>query len=187
MRAHTGEGVSGAFFGYVQRQAHTDVAVTICKIYEYETPGGSYELNSISGIIRTLERKDLFTSVQIVAVERFGTQFGNIEKCVSVFAHLKKTYGEFQKQQVDALRRLKDFRDKYAAHAEFGFQIEPLPSHDDFEVLLNFASEFYRMIHDDINNVVPSPIAPHVGTGLIRTLKALGITDPLFDFPKDKN
>jgi hypothetical protein len=169
-----------AFFGYVQSTALEQIALIICKIYEREK---GYELNSIRGVIRRLSERS-FTREQLRGIELFGRKYGNVGVCVDAEQFLCRTVELFGEGHKEALRRLNTFRDKFAAHSEAGIQLQPLPSQDDFECRLQFAYDFYSVIHDSVVGVGPALMSSHSGWSLIRLMEAIGIKDPVFHFPE---
>ena len=175
-----GHKVSGAFFGYVQLLSLESIALTICKIFDYENPKKPYRVNSIDGIMVRIA-KHKFTAVQFKQVECFGRAHGNAA-CADPVEFLRDTASSFRKQHAVALKLLRDFRNQQAAHSQLGAKFKNLPSIDEFELIFDFANDFYRLISDGILNVGPASFAPHAGTGLLNTFKNLGLTDAQFDF-----
>jgi len=173
--------VSSAFFSYVQLLSLESIALSICKIFDYENPKKPYRVNSIDGImVRVAKHK--FTAVQFKQVERFGRAHRNATACADPIEFLRDTVAIFRKQHAVALKLLRDFRNQQAAHSQLGAKFKNLPSIDEFELIFDFANDFYRLISDGILNVGPASFAPHAGTGLLNTFKNLGLADARFDF-----
>jgi hypothetical protein len=83
-----------------------------------------------------------------------------------------------------ALRR---FRDKFAVHGEHGFELETLPSFDDFEALYQFAYDFYFLVSDTFLGIGPALMNIHVSSGFRRLLTQIGVKDPAPGFPLSLN
>lgn len=173
-------GVAIGFFAQVYSMAHESIAVTICKIFE---PEKDFELNSIAGVIRLLGRRR-YTAVQIKDVERFGGKYGNPNACTDPAAFLAQTGELFQKRHETSLRLLRQFRNKFSTHSEFGFKLGPLPSHDDFEDLFQFANDFYRLVSESVNGAGPALMSSRAGPSLIRLLTEIGIESPKYHFSR---
>lgn len=178
-----GHKISGSFFGYVQLLALESIAVTICKIFDYENPKKPYRVNSIDGILARVA-KHKFTAVQLKHVERFGHAYGHTGTCTDAHQFLRDTVGAFRKKHPLTLKRLRDFRNQQAAHSQLGAKFKNLPSIDEFELIFDFAADFYRLISGGILDIGPASFAPHAGTGLLNTFKNLGLADAKFDFPR---
>ena len=186
-----GQQVSGGFFGYVQGAALESAALTARKIYDWEDPRKQYKLNSISGVMARID-KHRFSPEQAKAVERFCVKFGKtvVEKRPATY--LRKTSVAFQKKHTVSLERLRRFRNQHVAHSEFMIfrkgakPDKALPSLEEFEELFDFAVDFYKLVSDGLLNVGPTGFAPYAGTGLVRTLKNLGLPDAQFDFARKR-
>ena len=186
-----GQQVSGGFFGYVQGAALESAALTARKIYDWEDPKKPHMLNSISGVMARID-KHRFSPEQAKAVERFCVTFGNTVVEKHPAAYLRKTSTAFRKKHMVSLERLRQFRNQHVAHSEFMIfrkgakPDKTLPSLEEFEALFNFAVEFYKMVSDGLLNVGPSGFPPYAGTGLVRTLKNLGLPAAQFDFARKR-
>lgn len=176
------ESISPAFFGYCQEVAQDEIALGVCKIFEYEKRGG-HKANSISGVMARLD-KHRFTAIQAKNVERFGQKYGNKATCTKPTEYLRDTVRAFKKQHERSLQRLRDFRNQYVAHSQFDAKkVKSLPSLDEYEAIFDFAADFYRLVSGGILNIGPAFISPRAGMGVLHTLKKLGLTDAKFDFP----
>lgn len=188
-------GLSTAFFGYVQEVSLDMVALTVCKIFEYEKPRKPgkakkpHQIVSIHGVTARLERHK-YTAAQTKSIARFGLKYGNKDACVHPTPFLNDTITGFKLKHQETLRRLRDFRNQRVAHTQFGGtrnRFKRLPSLDEFEAVFDFSEDFYRLISDGILNIGPALIGRQSGMGLVRTLKALGVTEARFDFPPTKD
>lgn len=181
-----GHKISGYLLWYVQLLALESIPLTICKIFDYENPKKPYKLNSISGVMARLA-KHKYTAIHAKNVERFGRRYGNTAACSEPAAFLNDTIAVFRRTHRDALRRMRQFRNQFVAHSQFGAKIETLPSIDEFEAIFDFCADFYKLIGAGILDIGPAAFPPHVGTGLLHTLRNLGLTDAQFDFPPKKS
>jgi hypothetical protein len=156
------------FLGHVQNLALQSIALDISKIYEAHNK--RYELNSIPYIIASLSTHK-FTEQQILFARKFVRKHGLIEDNISLPQVLEKSLQEFTKHHTSAIDRLKNFRDKFAAHSEHGFKPESLPGTDSFEALFVYASDFYSFISERICDVKPAPIGRQASMSLYIYLK----------------
>ena len=161
------------------QSALSEAALCFCKIYERE--GDRYELNSIWGIIRSLQELR-FTDTQIYESQKFSSAVGAAAGD-DVVQNLRSAMGKIIERHAPKIERLRTFRDKFAAHSEHGFSAADLPSHDEFEALYDFAYHFYRFVSEHVVQVVPALIGRQVGMDLVRHFKNLGIEGILWDFP----
>ena len=181
--------ISGGFFGYVQGLAHESMALTIRKIFDREDPKRGFKLNSLSGVMARVE-KHRFTLAQAKAVERFCTQYGYAVPEKKPARTLAKTIEAFRRQHAASLERLRKHRNQQVAHSEFVIYRKgakpdkTLPSLNEFEAFFDFAADFYRLVSDGLLGIGPTGFAPHAGTGLIRTLRNLGLSEARFDFAR---
>jgi len=170
--------VSGAFLGYLQKSAQESLAIYICKIFESSTRN---ELNSISGIIESLpfirlsvEQKPEFAT--------FGKRYENHSEPIDARSYLKGTLGLFCGIHFESLERLKRFRDTIGAHSDSKAAIKALPSLDEFETLLSFATDFYELVSRSLCGVFPANLPRKAGPGFLRMVKTLGVEAAKFDF-----
>ena len=171
--------ISPAFAGYLQATAHNSLAIGIRKLFE---PSGRNDLNSIRGVIDTIEMPRP-PSEALKALANFGAKYGNAASPDDVKAFLGATFDLFCVANSAALERLKVYRDTVGAHSEYKASRDALPSHAEFESLYSFAADLYGVVAREILGVVPAPIPRTTGLGLLRILESLGVTDPHFDFP----
>lgn len=174
--------LSTAFVGYLQASAHSGLAMHFCKIYE---SSGRNDLNSIPGIIESLPRRKP-SKKQQDALSKFGIKYSNAASPEEIKSFLLATFGLFSGLHSESLSRLKRYRDTIGAHSDHKAERNPLPSHSEFELLYDFALDFYNIISEAIVNVGPASVSRKTGLGLVRTLKSLGVKDPQFDFPPDQ-
>ena len=132
-------GASDALFGHMQVLALEAIVVSLCKIYE---PEKSADLNSIDGVVNALANGG-YTDAHRLAAERFAARHGIPRSCGDPKTFLRGVLSAFIDGHAQAFASLRRFRDKQAAHSEQGFEVEALPSFDDFEVLYHFAYDFY--------------------------------------------
>ena len=85
----------------------------------------------------------------------------------------------------DALDRLRKFRNTIGAHSDSKANLESLPSHAEFEVLYEFAKDFYEIVSGSIVGVGPAALPGRVGRGLMKLFEAMGVEGLRFDFGPD--
>lgn len=72
----------------------------------------------------------------------------------------------------------KTFRDKYAAHSEYGFIIDKLPSYDVMEKLLSFGADFCELVYRQFVGVgVVNLTGRDIKSSLMGLLKKSGYED----------
>lgn len=174
--------ISGALLGYLQKSAHESLAIYICKIFE---SSGRNDLNSIPGIIESLPTTPL-SEMQRREFAAFGKKYGNHAAPADAKSYLNGTFTMFRETHAESLAQLKKFRDTIGAHSDSKATISSLPSHVEFESLFSFAKDFYELVSDSINNVVPAMIPRTVGRGFIRLIASMGVEAPRFDFDEEK-
>lgn len=172
--------LSSAFFGHVQFLAHHSIALRVCKIYE---PPNRFELNSIPGAIKSLP-DELVSSDYEVTLEEFASKHG-AQVANDPRATLEATFQCFVESNREPLERLREFRNKVAAHSEADFKIEYLPSRQAFEDLYEFAKDAYETMRLAFHGVNPALFPRKVGSGLHRLLESNGAADPKLAFPRD--
>jgi predicted DNA-binding mobile mystery protein A len=172
-------GASDALFGHIQRLALEAIAVTLCKIYEREK---SSDLNSIDGVINALANTG-YTDVHRTAAERFASRHGMPRSCENPKEFLRGLLTAFIAGHGSIFTELRRFRDKFAVHSEHEFELEQLPSFDDFETLYQFAYDFYFLISDAFLGIGPALMSLPVGTGFTRLLTQIGVGHPVPGFP----
>jgi hypothetical protein len=171
--------ISHALVGYMQKTTLEAIAMHICRIYESSRRN---DLNSITGIIRTLPMGPPST-LQREALTQFGARYGNVASPDEVQGFLSETFRAFSAQHEASLSRLKQYRDEIGAHNDYKATRDALPSHEEFENLYQFALDFYCLVARSFLDVTPAIVHGYAGRGLIRTLKSLGVEEPLFQFP----
>lgn len=127
-------GVGTKFFGYLQNLAISSITLSICKIYEDEK---RYELNSISGVINHLF-KESPVPLNASKFEAFIQKYNGPSAGGPPMDSLRLTFNNFRQKYENELDRFKTFRDKYAAHSEYGFPGGTLPSYDVMEKYFHF-------------------------------------------------
>jgi len=176
------------FFVFLRRACVHLIALDICKIFEkerFKREKVKYELNSIDGVLRSFD-SDKTNVLDTVMIDRFVLKYGpgqdehgtlsppdnNIEK-------LSNAVNNFKKKYHTELERFKTFRDKGAAHSEFLFTQEDLPSYDIMERLFSFGMDFYMLVSEAFIGVGPLNLDAdrRVKASLKGVLKALGIDE----------
>ena len=115
----------------------------------------------------------------------FGVKYGNHAEPTEAKSYLKGTFGLFCGIHSQSIDLLKTFRDKIGAHSDSKANILFLPSHAEFEVLFNFANDFYVLVCRAIIGVSPAKISRNVGHGFIRLLELIGVEKPKFEFDEE--
>jgi hypothetical protein len=137
-------GIGKDLWGHLQWLAFDSICLSICKIYEKEKQNG-YELNSIDGIIRHLSAGTP-PALDAAKLNSFIQKHGGPTEVTSPISSLQLTTVGFRDKYHDELRRFKEHRDKKAAHSEYGFNSEALPSYDVMEKLFFFGADFYDLV-----------------------------------------
>lgn len=169
-----------SFFGFVQNQSLSAVALGLGKVFEREQPD-DYELCSVGGVFRLAKAVPIQnSSVAAEFVRRYGVNASAdwVSDVDQVFSSQRPRIAA----QMQAIDRVRNTR---LAHIQ---QMAPegnLPSIAAFEELLSFAFGFHSFINEAFLNVHPHPTLTdrQVETGLLRILKAIGVTDPRSQFP----
>lgn len=174
--------LSEALVGYIQVTALESLAMQIAKIYERNK---EFELNSIPGVLDSLQEFDANPN-QLAAIAVFGAKYENDENPESAHSHLRNTYRRFTNKHKRSFEMLRHFRNKFGAHSEHNAERKDLPSQFDFEVLFEFAYEFYHLVASSIVGVGPAEIPGKAGAGLIRLLGAAGLHNLRRDFEPDE-
>jgi hypothetical protein len=174
-------GVSRAFLGRLHESAHDGLAMGLCRIYE---SSGRNDLNSIPGVIELLPSKRPNKAVR-EELSEFGRKYSNVAEPDEIHAYILATYGLFTGLNSRPLARLKRYRDTIGAHSDHKAKRDPLPSHDEFERLFDFALDFYGVVSKVVVGVGPAHLDRAAGRGLMRLLESAGVADLEFDFPED--
>lgn len=167
------------FFGHIQYSSLEQIAIGFSRLFEYSNRN---ELDSLPAILRILPEKNDPRTIQ--AVRKFGEKYGNFNRVELTNSHVRGTYALFIEIHSMTIERLREYRDKKGAHRESNKTIESLPSHDDFEALLEFIEEFYKIVSDYFLDIGPALIGRKVGFGLKKILEQLGVDEPKYDFEK---
>ena len=167
-------GASDALFGLMQRLSLEAIIVTLCKIYEREQ---SKDLNSIDGVINALAENG-YNDAQRKAAERFCARHGIPRTCDNPKDYLRNALATFISGKSEVFNSLRRFRSNYAVHSVHGFELEALPSFEEFEALYQFGYDFYFLISDTFLGVGPALMSLHVATGFNRLLEQIGIEHP---------
>jgi hypothetical protein len=166
------------FFGFLRTVCVHLIALDICKIFEKERckrKTVKYELNSIDGVLRSFA-SDKTNVLHTVPIDSFVRKYRNGR---GEHGTLSLTVDGFQAKYQMELGRFKTFRDKWAAHSEYSFTPEDLPSYDIMERLFNFGMDFYMLVSRAFIGVGPLDLNAdrRVKASLKGVLKALGIEE----------
>ena len=166
-------GVGKSFFGHLQQLALRSITLNICKIFEEEK---GYELNSIGGVLRHL-LTEAPTTLDDAKMRDFIRKYNGPSDFGNPICTLQSTIDGFREKFKIELDRFKAFRDKKAAHSEYGIVIETLPSYDVMENLFCFGADFYNLVSAAFVGIVPSDLKTErrVKVGLKRLLEELGL------------
>ncbi|HSB45613.1 MAG TPA: hypothetical protein VLD60_11410 [Nitrospira sp.] len=163
----------GVFFGHIQMRAIESIVLCICKIFEDEK---QYELESIRGVIRYLMTQPA-SCLDESKVKEFLLNYGCVSSADSLAGKLQNTVEVFRTKYKDELERFKTFRDKKAAHSEYGVIIDSLPSYDVMEKLFLFGADFYKLVSAAFVGVGPDNLETNrpVKVNLKNLLERLGL------------
>lgn len=137
-------GIGKDFWGHLQWLALESISLSISKIYEKEKEN-VYELNSIDGVIRHLSAGTP-PALDAGKLKSFIQKYRGSTEVTSPISSLQLTTVGFRDKYHDDLRRFKEHRDKKAAHSEYGFNSEALPSYDVMEKLFVFGADFRDLV-----------------------------------------
>lgn len=144
-------------------------------MYEHQTKG--YELNSISGVFRNLV-KDSAVVLDSSKLKDFIQTYDGTFDNKNIMSSLDGTIKKFRKKYKNELDRFKTFRDKYAAHGEYGFNVNNLPSYDAMDKLLLFGNDFCELVYRQFVGVgVVNMTGRDVKSSLMGLLEELGLKD----------
>jgi hypothetical protein len=169
-----------SFFGFVQTQSLSAVALGLGKVFEREQSNG-YELCSVGGVFRLAKTVPIQNpSVAAEFVRRYG-----VNASTDWVSDIDQVFSSQRPRIAAHLRAIVRVRNTRLAHIQ---QMAPdvnLPSIAAFEELLSFAFNFHSFINEAFLNVHPHPTLTdrQVETGVLRTLKAIGVTAPRSQFP----
>jgi hypothetical protein len=166
-------GIGKSFFGRLQQLAFRSITLNICKIFEEEK---KYELNSIQGVVRHLIT-EAPTALDDTKLRDFIRKYQGPSDFGNPISALQSTIHGFRNKLKVELDRFKAFRDKKAAHSEYGIAIDTLPSYDVMESLFSFGADFYNLISAAFVGVGPCDLRTErkVKVGLKRLLQELGL------------
>lgn len=164
---------AGVFFGHIQMRVVESIALCICKIFEDEK---KYELESISGVVRYLVAQPS-TCLDESRVNEFLLSYGCASSADSPIGKLQSAIEGFRYKYKDELEGLKTFRDKKAAHSEYGASINSLPSYDVMEKLFFFGADIYGLVSAAFVGVGPDNLKTNrpVKVSLKRLLEKIGL------------
>jgi hypothetical protein len=166
-------GIGKSFFGHLQRLAVRSITFNICKIFEKEK---EYELNSIEGVLRQLLTESP-TTLDDAKMRDFIRKYNGPSDFNSPISALQSAIDGFREKFKAELNRFKAFRNKRAAHSQYGIAIETLPSYDVMENLFCFGADFYDLVSSAFVGVSPCDLKTErrVKVGLERLLQELGL------------
>lgn len=175
-------GLANNFFSFLLQSCVVLITLDLCKIYECEKrdkqEGAEYELNSIEGVLESLAARNpavLDASRIDVFVQKYGDGLAGDCTLQALQCSVKTFWAKYQKE----LNRFKVFRNKWAAHSEFEFRPEDLPSYDVMERLFDFGRDFYVLVSESFFSVGPHNVNGDTGVkaGLARLLEGIGIEE----------
>ena len=166
----------GAFLGHLQQQCLICIALDMCKVYE---PQKRNSLNSISGILQELEKMEASPEGSKNSVEFYEKY--RPKDCVGTKS-INEVFVHFTASHAQALTMMKTVRDKYAAHSEYSFLPETLPSHDEFELLWEFGSDFYKCISLGWIGVHPALFGRRASMSFFRHIESVSGKKLRFNF-----
>jgi len=161
----------GDFFAYVQRTAVQQIALELCKIYELN---GSHSLNSLDGTIKALEQEKFKEAWELEMIRDLKRTHGSKKSNPGLI--LAESLEKFMATNRSLLNELITFRDKVVAHAQANYSQGDLPSHDEFELLLNFAEQTCSTVDRFVQQ--RSLDSNHVKYDLLSLMRKVGIKDP---------
>jgi len=174
------KGAGKTFFAFLQGACKKLIALSICKIYEYEK---AYELNSVEGVLKHIIDERL-SALDSSSVCGFICKYENRPDEDELLSSLSSTVAGFKKKYENELERFKTYRDKVVAHSEFGFNLDNIPSYDVMECLFDFGADFYKLVSKDFISNASASVVPFdlnssrkVRTGLSRILSEHCLTD----------
>lgn len=175
-------GLANNFFDFLATSCVVLITLDLCKIYEHEKRDkqkrAQYELNSIEGVLESLAAQNpavLDTS----RIDGFVQKYGDGRAGDCTLQALQRTVKDFIAKYREELESFKAFRNKWAAHSEFEFIPEDLPSYDVMEQLFDFGRDFYVLVSESFISVGPHNVNGDTGVkaGLARLLKGIGVKE----------
>ena len=169
------KGAGKSFFGFLQGSCIDLIALSICKIYEYEK---AYELNSVEGVLKHITDKQP-SALDSSSVCDFICKYENHPNKDELLSGLSSTVAEFKKKYENELEWFKTDRNKRIAHSESRYNPNALPSYDVMERLFDFGADFYMLVSRAFISVVPCDLNSNrkVKVGLKKILQEHGLTD----------
>jgi hypothetical protein len=169
-----------SFFGFVQNQSLSVVTLGLGKVFEREQPDG-YELCSVGGVFRLAKAVPIQNAS--VAAE-FVHQHG-VKASADWVRDVDQVFSSQRPRIAAHMRAINRVRNTRLAHIQ---QMAPEgnpPSIAAFEELLSFAFGFHSFVNEAFLDVHSHPTLTdrQVETRLLRTLKAIGVTEPRSQFP----
>ena len=165
-----------AFLGHLQQQCLICIALDMCKVYE---PQKRYPLNSIPGILGALGKAEAPPEFDKEA-DKFCSKYG-VKYCNSPES-MQAVFTQFLANHARAIEVMKTVRDKYAAHSEYSFSPDALPSHNEFELLWTFGRDFYECISLGWIGVNPALFSRHASMSFFRHIESVTGKKLRFDF-----
>jgi hypothetical protein len=170
---------AGGFFGFVQNQSLSAVALGLGKVFEREQPGG-YELCSVSGVYRlakAVQPQD--TTAAAAFLKRYGVipSADWVRDVDQVFSHQRPRI-------LEHMRVIDRVRNTRLAHIQQMAPEATLPGIAAFEELLAFAFAFHSFVNEAFLSVHSHPTLndKQVESSLLHVLKMIGVTDPRSQF-----
>ncbi len=170
---------AGGFFGFVQNQSLSAIALGLGKVFEREQPGG-YELCSVGGVYRLAK----VTQIQDNAVAAAFVRRYEVTPSADWVRDVDQVFSRQRPRILDHMRVIDRVRNTRLAHIQ---QLAPdgtLPSPAAFGELLAFAFDFHSFVNEAFLSVYPHPTLndKQVESSLLHVLKMIGVTDPRSQF-----
>ena len=168
-----------SFFGFVQNQSLSAVALGLGKVFEREQRDG-YELCSVGGVFRLAKAVPIQNrSAAAEFVRRYG-----VNPSADWISDVDEVFSSQRPRIAAHMQAIDSVKNTLLAHIQQKAPESNLPSIAAFEELLSFAFGVHSFINEAFLNVHSHPTLTdrQVETGLLRTLKAIGVTGPRSEF-----
>jgi len=167
------------FFGFVQNQSLSAVALGLGKVFEREKPDG-YELCSVGGVLRLAKAVQIQNSA---AAEAFARRYG-VAPSADWVHDIAEVFSRQRPRIRDHMAVIDRVRNTRLAHIQQMAPEAALPSIAAFEELLAFAFSFHSFVNEAFLNVHSHPTLTdtQVEGSLLQVLKMVGVTDPRSQF-----
>ncbi len=170
---------AGGFFGFVQNQSLSAVALGLGKVFEREQPGG-HELCSVGGVYRLVKAAQIQDNAAAVEfVRRYG-----VTPSSDWVRDVDEVFSRQRPRILDHMRVIDRVRNTRLAHIQQMAPDGTLPSISAFEELLAFAFDFHSFVNEAFLSVHPHPTLndKQVESSLLHVLRMTGVSDPRSQF-----